>query len=169
MTASKMGLPATGLHLYQNETATFEVKLLNWFKVVDAKGAKMNQAETVTILNDMCFIAPATLIDKRISWEAINETTVKASFKNGSISISAMLYFDKKGKLINFISNDRFDTDGKTYNSYPWATPVEDYQMLNGYFLPSKAKLIYQRPDGEFTYGELDYKNVQYNLSRIED
>lgn len=169
MTASKIGLPARGLHLYQNETATFQVRLLNWFKVVDAKGNKMNQAETVTLLNDMCFIAPATLIDKRISWEVLNDTSVKASFKNGSIGIDAVLYFDDKGKLINFISNDRYDTDGKTYNSYPWATPVEDYQMLNGYLLPSKAKLIYQRPDGDFTYGELNFKNVTYNLTRIED
>ncbi|WP_339918328.1 DUF6544 family protein [Yeosuana marina] len=169
MTASKMGLPATGLHLYQNETATFEVKLLNWFKVVDAKGDKMSQAETVTLLNDMCVIAPATLIDSSITWEVINDTSVKALFKNGSISISAMLYFNKKGQLVNFISDDRYDTDGKKYVSYPWATPVEDYKMINGYLLPSKAKLIYQRPDGDFTYGELEYKSVKYNLNSIAD
>jgi len=169
MTTSKMGLPSTGLHLYQNRTATFKVKLLNWFKVVDAKGDKMNQAETVTLLNDMCFIAPATLIDSRLTWETINDTTVKAIFKNGNINVSAVLYFNAKGELINFISNDRFDTDGKKYVSYPWATPVEDYRIINGYLLPSKAKLIYQRPDGDFTYGELEYKSVKYNLTNIED
>ncbi len=169
MTASKMGVPATGLHLYQNETATFEVKLFNWFNIVDAKGDKMNQAETVTLLNDMCVIAPATLIDRRITWEALNDSTVKAIFKNGSIRISAVLDFNKKGELVNFISNDRYDTDGKKYVSYPWATPVEDYQMINGYLLPSKAKLIYQKPDGDFTYGELEYKSVKYNLTSIED
>jgi len=169
MTTSKMGLPATGLHLYQNETATFEVNFLNWFKIVDAKGDQMNQAETVTLLNDMCFIAPATLIDDRITWEAINDNEVKAIFKNGSIRISAVLYFNKKGELINFISNDRFDTDGKKYVCYPWATPVQDYREINGYLLPSKAKLIYQRPEGDFTYGELEYKSVMYNLNSIED
>lgn len=169
MTASKMGLPATGLHLYENVTASFEVKLLNWFKVVDAKGDKMNQAETVTLLNDMCFIAPGTLIDKRISWEIINDTTVLAKYKNENIRISAILYFNENGKLLNFISNDRFDTDGKKYDSYPWATPVENYKMINGYFLPSKAKLIYQKPEGNFTYGELEYKSVKYNLEYIED
>lgn len=169
MTAHKMGLPATGLHLYQNSTATFEVKLLNWFIVVDAKGDKMNQAETVTIFNDMCFIAPATLIDSRITWEAINDTTVNAIYNNGGISISAVLYFNENGELVNFVSNDRYDTDGKFYVSYPWATPVEEYQMMNGYLLPSKAKLIYQRSDGDFTYGELEYKSVKYNLTSIED
>lgn len=52
----------------------------NLFKVVDAKGDKMNQAETVTLFNDMCFIAPATLIGKKISWEVLNETTVKGVY-----------------------------------------------------------------------------------------
>jgi hypothetical protein len=169
MTASKMGLPATGLHLYQNEIATFEVRLLNWLKVVDARGDKMNQAETVTLLNDMCFIAPATLTDNRIKWEVIDDTTVNAIYKNGSISVSAVLYFNADGELINFISNDRYDTDGKKYDSYPWATPVSNYRMMNGYFLPGRAKLIYQKPEGDFTYGELEYKSVKYNLTRFEN
>ncbi len=169
MAANKMGIPAKGLHIYQNETATFEVKLLNWFKVVDARGDKMNQAETVTLLNDMCFIAPATLIDTRITWSAINDTTVKAIYKNGNISISAVLYFNETGKLENFISNDRYDTDGKKYDNYPWATPVEEYALINGYLLPKKAKLIYQKPEGDFTYGELEFKSVKYNLARFED
>lgn len=169
MTASKMNLPATGLHLYQNETATFEVRLLNWFKIVDAIGDKMNQAETVTLLNDMCFIAPATLIDSRISWQVLDDTTVKAQFKNERITVSAVLYFNELGELVNFISNDRFDTDGKKYNNYPWATPVTDYRTINGYFLPGRAKLIYQKPEGDFTYGELEYKSVKYNLTGFED
>ena len=169
MSASKMGLPATGLHIYQSETATFEVKILNWFKIIDARGDKMNQTETVTLLNDMCFIAPATLIDRRITWEAITDTTVNVIFKNGNISVSAVLYFNENGELVNFISYDRYDTDGKKYNSYPWATPVEDYRRINGYLLPGKAKLNYLKPDGVFTYGELEYKSVKYNLNRIED
>ncbi len=169
MEASKMGLPATGLHIYRNETATFEVKMLNWLNVVDAKGDKMNRAETVTLFNDMCFIAPATLIDSRITWEVINESTVKGIYTNGNNSISALLYFNEKGELINFISNDRYETDGKIYTSSPWATPVEDYKMAGRYLLPGKAKLIYQKPDGDFTYGELEYKSVTYNLTHTED
>lgn len=162
-----MGLPATGLHLYQDKTATFEVKLLNWLPVVSARGEKMNQAETVTLINDMCFIAPATLIDKRIAWEQIDELSVKAVYANGDISVSAILYFNEKGELINFISPDRFETDGKKYQSYPWKTPVSEYKERNGYVLPSKAKLIYEKSDGDFTYGELEYKEVKYNVEQM--
>lgn len=164
MTATKKGVPLAGLHFYQHRIATFRVKLLNWFSVVDAKGDMMNQAETVTLLNDMCFIAPAALIDPRITWELVNDTTTRAIFQNGNIKVSALLYFNQKDELVNFISKDRYETDGKKYVSYPWATPVEDYRMMNGYVLPSRAKLIYQRPGGDFTYGEFVYKDVRYNV-----
>lgn len=168
ISGTKMGLPATALHLYQNETATFQVKLLNWINLVDAKGEQMNQGETVTLFNDMCVIAPATLIDHRIEWETINDTVVKAYYTNGEIKISAKLYFNEKHELVNFISNDRYETDGKTYDSYPWSTPVEDYKMINGYLLPSKGKAIYDMADGGFTYGEFEFKSVKYNLTGIE-
>lgn len=167
MTASKMGLPATGLHLYQDKTATFDVKLLNWLPVVSARGEKMNQAETVTLFNDMCFIAPATLIDNRIAWEQIDNLSVKAVYTNGDISVSAILYFNESGELINFISPDRFETDGKKYESYPWKTPVSEYKEQNGYLLPSIAKLIYEKPEGDFTYGELEYIDVRYNVEEM--
>jgi hypothetical protein len=85
MSATKMGMPASGLHIYQNQSATFHVKLLNWINVVEAKGEKMTQGETVTLLNDMCLIAPATLIDDRIEWETLGDTLVKAHFTNGHV------------------------------------------------------------------------------------
>lgn len=169
MVARKMGLPATGLHMYKEGSAAFRVKLLNLLTVVDAKGEKMDQAETVTLFNDMCFIAPPTLIDRRIKWENINDRTVKGIYTNGKISVSAVLYFNEKNELVNFISYDRFHTDGIKYENYPWETPVEAYREFNGYLLPSKAKLIYKRSDGDFTYGELEYKSVKYNLNQMEN
>lgn len=167
MTAGRMGLPATGLHLYQNGTATFEVRLLNWLPVVSARGERLDQAETVTLFNDMCFIAPATLIDGRIAWEQMDGSTVKAVFTNRGISVRAVLYFNEKGELVDFMSPDRYETDGRKYENHPWRTPVSEYRERNGYLLPSKARLIYEKPEGDFTYGELEYKDVRYNVSEF--
>ncbi|MCX8105950.1 MAG: hypothetical protein N3D80_08790 [Ignavibacterium album] len=166
--AKKMGIPAVGIHIYQNEKAIFKIKLLSLFTVVDASGEKMDKGETVTVFNDMCFMVPATLIDNRITWESIDDLTVKAIFTNGKIKISAILYFNEKGELVNFISNDRYETDGKTYKNYAWSTPVKSYTDINGYRLPASADLIYSRPDGEFTYGQFQLKDIKYNCSERE-
>jgi hypothetical protein len=166
--AKKKGIPAIGLHLYQNGRAIFKIKLLGLFTVVDAKGPLMNQGETVTVLNDMCFMAPGALTDKRIKWEIIDELRIKAIFSNENITISAVLYFDEEGRLLNFISNDRFETDGKEYKNYPWETPLIDYRELNGYRVPSKARVIYKRPEGDFCYGEFEILNIDYNCKSFQ-
>lgn len=167
--ARKKGIPAIGIHLYRNEQAIFQIKILGLFKVVDAKGIEMNQGETVTVFNDMCIIAPATLIDKNISWETVDPLTVNAKFTNGAINIGATLYFNDKGELINFISNDRFETtDGKSYKNYPWLTPVAGYIDINGYRLVSGAKLIFKRPDEDFCYGEFELVNNEYNCKELK-
>ena len=157
--AYKMGIPATGIHLYKNQKASMVIKLAGLFKIVDARGAEMDQGETVTVFNDMCCMAPATLIDKSIQWELIDPVTVKAKFTNGKITISATLLFNESGELLNFISNDRFETsDGKTYNNYPWSTPVKESKVVNGIRVCSSASTIYQRPENDFCYGEFVLK-----------
>jgi hypothetical protein len=118
--AKKNGIPAKGIHLYMDQTAIMLVKILGLFTVVDAKGKEMNQGETVTLFNDMCFMAPASLIDRKIEWKEVDNITVDAKFTNGNITISATLFFNEEGELVNFLSNDRFETaDGKTYINYP--------------------------------------------------
>ena len=167
--AYKNGIPATGIHLYKDEKAIMVIKLLGIFRLVDAKGVEMNQGETVTVFNDMCFMAPATLIDKNIQWEIIDSLTVKARYTNGNIAISAKLFFNDKGDLINFISNDRFETtDGKVFKNYPWSTPVKEYKDFNGIRIASSALTVYHRPDNDFCYGEFVLKELEYNCKKLK-
>jgi len=91
--AKKSGIPAKGIHLYRDQTAIMLVKILGLFTVVDAKGKEMNQGETVTVFNDMCFMAPATLIDRNIQWQEVDALTVGAKFTNGSITVSSKFVF----------------------------------------------------------------------------
>ena len=49
-------------------------------EAVDAAGPKMDQSETVTFFNDMCVLAPATLIDRSIHWQTVDEHSVDATF-----------------------------------------------------------------------------------------
>jgi len=162
--AKKKGIPAKGIHIYKDQTAIMLVKIFGLFTVVDASGKEMNQGETVTLFNDMCFMAPASLIDRNIECKEIDNRTIDAKFTNGNITISSTLYFNDEGELINFISNDRFETtDGIIYNNYPWITPVTGYKNVNGYRLPSGAKLIYKHPDEDFCYGEFHLISIEYN------
>ncbi|ERJ12157.1 DUF6544 family protein [Haloplasma contractile] len=163
------GLPIYGLHAYKDGKAIMKIKLGGLIPVVDSKGDHMNQAETVTVFNDMCLAAPATLIDDRIEWETIDDQTVKATFTNEGISVSATLYFNDQGQLTNFVSHDRyFSPEGKTFKSIPWSTPISDFKEMNGYMLPTYGEAIWSFEDEEFSYARFNIRNIEYNVETVE-
>lgn len=162
MKAVMKHLPVAGYHRFVNGNAFMDIRLFSMFKVQFQEGGEMNRAETVTFFNDMCCMAPATLIDKRITWEAKEENVVMATFTNNGIAITADLFFNEKGQLINFTSNDRINADAG--QRLPWATPLKNYRQINGYQLAGYAETIYTYPDRELCYGTFETKSVKYNL-----
>ena len=161
MRAAMKGLPIAGYHSYNNGKAFMDIRLFSLLKVQYQDGPEMDTAETVTFFNDMCCMAPPTLIDKRIKWKEIGNNQVNASFTNNGITISAELFFNEKGELTNFKSNDRFNADaGK---KLPWATPLKNYRDINRYKLASYAETIYTYPDKELCYGTSDVVKIKYN------
>lgn len=161
MKATMKGLPVAGYHLYINGRAYMDIRLLSLFKVQYQDGAEMDISETVTFFNDMCCMAPPTLIDKRIKWLETDQNKVKASFTNNDITITAWLYFDDNGALINFISEDRYAAD--VNKQLTWATPLKDYQEIKGYTLAGNAETIYTYPNGDLCYGTFKLIDVEYN------
>ena len=163
MKAKMFGITLPGYHSYQNAHATMQIKLFGLFSVVNVKGIEMNKAETVTVFNDMCLMAPATMIDKRIEWTSIDSLSAKATFTNGVNKISATLYFNKQGQLINFISDDRYAIGDM--KQYRFSTPVKEYKEINGRNIWTYGETIWHYPDGEFVYGKFTLKSIEYNVT----
>jgi hypothetical protein len=167
--SSMYGLPFDGLHLYTGPTATMQIRVASLFQVVDARGPEMNKGETVTLFNDMCLLAPASLIDAKISWEPVDSLTVRARFTNAGNTITALLFFDGAGELTDFSSEDRYQsTDGKTYVNYRWSTPVKEYKDFQGYRLASHGDAIWHTPGGDFAYAKFDLKELECNCREFK-
>jgi hypothetical protein len=164
MNGKMFGIPVMGLHTYTNEIANMLIKAAGLITVVDAKGSEARISDTVTLLNDMCCLAPATLTDKRIQWETVDPLTVKAVFDNNGCKVSAMLYFNDKGELINFISDDRYMVmmDG-TIRKARWSTPIRDYKDIGGIKILAYGEAIWNLPEGDYCYAKFNFKEVEYN------
>ncbi len=158
------GISVIGFHSYAEGKAVMLIKLAGLFTVAHGTGQEMNQGETVTVFNDMCLLAPASLIDKRIQWEEIDPLTVKATFHNKGNSISAVLHFNEKGELINFVSDDRYySPTGKFYQQVRWSTPIKDYKEMNGIKIATYGEAIWHFPEGEYCYAKFNIKEIEYN------
>ena len=164
------GIPFYGIHAYKDQTGYMLIKALGLIPVVNGRGPEMNQGDCVTLFNDMCLLAPASLIDKRIIWETVDDLTVKAKFCNGSITVSAVLYFNGSGELINFESDDRYlSNTGATYEKLRWSTPIKEYRDMDGVRLASNAEAVWTMADGSlFKYAGFIIKSIEYNCTDLK-
>ncbi|MCB9081416.1 MAG: hypothetical protein H6555_06855 [Lewinellaceae bacterium] len=157
------GLLTPGYHAYQNGQASMLIKALGLIPVVKLGTAELFPAETVTVFNDMCLLAPATLIDSRIQWKPIDSLSAQAVFTNGNTSISAILYFNEAGALVDFGSDDRYDVNAS--QKFHFTTPVDpNYAEFQGYRLLKSGEAVWHYPEGPFTYGKFQLKVVAYNV-----
>lgn len=164
MKASMMGIPFRILHSYSEEKATMVVRVASLFDAVNLSGEELSIAETVTVLNDLCLFAPSALIDQRVTWKQLDSLSAKVIFQNGKYKVSAVLYFNDRGELVQFVSEVRsaLQDDGSLRKAR-WTTPIRDYKEFNGIKVPTYGEAIWNYPEGDFTYGKFFLKSLEYN------
>jgi hypothetical protein len=166
MHARMFGLPVEALHAYADDQASMRVKVVSLVRMVDARGPEFTATETVTLFNDMCVMAPATLIDPAIRWEPVDATHVGAVFTAAGHPITATLVFDDEGRLVDFFSDDRpsLDGNGVTFTRQRWSTPLSGYRAFGPYRLASRGEARYHAAQGEYAYGEFAMESIEYNV-----
>ena len=144
-----------------------EVRIASLIDQFAASGPEMDRSETVTLLNDLCVLAPAALLDAPITWGEATERTAVVRLDHAGHAVSATLTFDDAGDLVGFVSQDRSQTaDGKTYRQLPWSTPLRDHRDFAGVRLPARGDAIWLAPEGEVAYGRFDLEDIAYNVDR---
>jgi hypothetical protein len=163
MSTRMKGLPVAVLHDFNSDRASMRVRLAGLFNVVDISGPDLTLTETVTILNDLCFLAPSRLADPALTWAAVDASRARVTYRLGPNAVSAELVFNAAGELVDFVSDDRgmLQKDG-SLRILRWTTPFGDYLDFGGWRLASQGDAIWHLPEGRFTYGKI--RMVSYEV-----
>jgi hypothetical protein len=170
MDAELLGLPVEVLRVFTAGAATMRVKALSLFPMVNASGPEMDRAETVTIFNDLCILAPAAIIDAPVTWQVLDDHRVRGTYTSGANSITAELSFNDDHELVDFISDDRTAVSsdgGKTFTPQRWSTPLSGYRKLGSSYLGTIGEAHWHAPEGEFAYLEFNLDEIAYNATDI--
>ena len=170
MDAELFGLPIEVLHAFESGAASMRVRALSLFTMVDASGPEMDRAETVTIFNDLCILAPGALVNAPITWDVLDEHHVRGSYTYGTNTVAAGLTFNDDDELVDFVSDDRtaVSTDGKTFTPQRWSTPISSYRGMGAWRLGTVGEGHWHAPDGEFAYLEFRLDDITYNAANLE-
>lgn len=165
--ASLFGVPIDVLHVFANGQATMRGKVCSLVPIVDAAGPDMDRAETVTVFNDLCVLAPAALVDAPVDWQPLDEHHVRATYTLGATRISAVLVFDDSQGLVDFVSDDRMRSagGGRTFVRQRWSTPLRAMRAFGTRRVAASGRARWHapEPEGEFTYLEYALDRITYN------
>jgi hypothetical protein len=168
MDATMFGLPVDVLHVFVGPSATMRAKLCSLVSMVDAAGPDMDRAETVTLFNDLCVLAPVALVDARVTWQPIDDRRVRGTFTNGAHTVSAVLVFGDGHDLVDFVSDDRLraSSDGTSFTRQRWSTPLRGYRTIGGRRLATVGEGRWHAgsEEGQFAYLEFHVDDIAYNV-----
>ena len=158
MDATMLGLPVDVLHVFDRGAATMRVRLASLLPIVSGAGPEMDRAETVTVLNDLCLLAPAALVGAPITWTSSDADSATATFMLGDQTVTAELDIAADGRVTDFVSDDRLRAapDGRTFTRQRWSTPVRSEGEWDGHRVcrEGEARWHAPEPEGTFTYLE---------------
>lgn len=165
MRARMFGLPVEAFHRLADGHATMRVTLLGTFPLVDAYGEEMDRSESVTLFNDMCLLAPGTLLDPAIRWLESDAGSARAAFTHGAHTITATLLFDADGRLRDFVSDDRAAAapDGRSFTRMRFSTPIHTYRTEGHAQRIVRGDGVWHATGGPYAYGEFEVLEATMN------
>ena len=152
-------LSITARDMYFEGKGNMLIKLLSTFTLGDAKGREMDEASLMRYLNEMMWF-PAAYLNDNIRWEGMDDKSAKATISDKGVTASAILYFNEKGELKNFVGERFCSLTGKNET---WSTPISEYKEINGIRIPIKGEGVWNLSFGDFSYIQVEITDIEYN------
>jgi hypothetical protein len=157
-------LHVKGKDLYSEGQGNMLIKIPPFITIEDARGKEITQGTLLRYLNEIMWF-PAAYINEYIQWKAIDDYRAEATMTYLGTIVSALLYFDDDGRLMNFEA-DRYYTEKGMYSLQKWTTPIKEYGSIRGMYLPIKGEGVWKLPSGDFPYIRLEITDIEYNVSK---
>ena len=142
------------------------INLLALVKVAHARGnQKVNSGTLQRYLGEICWF-PSAALRPYLSWEEIDATTAKAILEQEDLKVEGIYKFSAEGKLLSF-ETLRFYGADKNAKREKWLIEMLAYDQFNGVTVPSRCKVTWQLPDGDFHWLSLTVTSINYDPSGV--
>ncbi|MFO8146307.1 MAG: DUF6544 family protein [Gillisia sp.] len=163
--------PFPGIHLagrdkFKDGEGEMQIKLLSLFNVVDdGKNEKVNSGTMLRFLGEICWF-PSAALNRYITWEEIDATSAKATFRLNDKSVSGLFIFNENGELKSFEA-ERFYGAGQDAKKEKWLIETISHKEFDGVKVPAECNVTWKLPEGDFTWLKLELTEVDYNKPHL--
>lgn len=122
------------------------------------------QGELMRFFAESVVYPTALLPSQGVQWEAVDESSAKATLRDGAISLTLLFRFNSE----NLIESVRAEERGRAVKGQviptPWEGRWSDYQFRDGMLIPTAGEVVWILPEGSKPYWRGQITQIQYEF-----
>ena len=138
------------------------IKALSLFTVGNSAGKELDQGAMMRYLNEMMWF-PSAFLGNNISFEPLDMHSARVTLNDLGKRVTATMYFDDEGKLINFVAPRYRDMGNNKFELENWSTPIREYGEFEGLKLPLKGSAVFNSKEGDLEYIDVTVTDLEHN------
>lgn len=133
--------------------------------------ARDNRTDTHRTGHVRCWRHPlrptALLPSQGVRWEAIDDSSAKATLTDGSTTVSMVVHFDVDGLISSISTSSRYYGDVNGAHQFaPWQGRFQFYEKVNGIRIPTEGEAVWDLPAGPLPYWSGRITEIGYEFAR---
>lgn len=132
-------------------------------QIFDECSSQGYQAGFISWFAESLVLNPSVLFAEYVTYEEMDDNTVKVIIRDGNVVGEGVVYIDDKGEITSFYSDDRQveDIEGNM-TKIGWRCEYSDYQKNNGIMQPGAVRGVKVFKDKEVVYFSSDNLVIEY-------
>jgi hypothetical protein len=142
---------------------SLHASLLGLFTVAKMHGApENNQGELLRYFAEATWYPTALLPSQGVLWDAINDTSARATLTDGATTVSLVFQFNAEGAIATCRAEARY-RDKLT--AMPWVGRFWEYSVRNGMLIPLEGEVGWEYPEGTRLYFKGRTTEIHYEFA----
>ena len=155
----------SGRDKFEHGNGEMHMKLNSVFTVVQESGEKIDEGTMQRYLGEMVWM-PSLALSPYIEWEAINDTSAKATMVYMGTCGSGTFFFNEQGDFIRFEAL-RYMGNESEAEKHCWVLTVDEYTCFEGVTIPSRMRATWKLPQGDWTWLHLSISDIRFNVCSV--
>jgi hypothetical protein len=159
---------APGVNAFVHDTyllgeGSLHASLLGLFTVAKIPSTpQANQGELLRFFAEAPWYPTALLPSQGVRWEAINDTSARATLTDSATTVSVVFQFNAEGAIATMRAEARY-RDKVT--AMPWGGRLWEYSLRNGMLIPLEGEVGWEYPEGIRLYFKGRITEIEYEFA----
>lgn len=151
---------------YSRGRAAMLGKVAGLVPVVDQEGSPgLAAGALLRYLAEAAWLPTALLPAEGVAWEAVDDSTARASLTDAGVTVSMDVHFGGRGEIVRVEAERHRDVGGVGVPT-PWVGRFGRYERVAGMMVPMDGSVEWVLPEGRLVYWRGRVVRASYELAR---